>query len=70
MKNPFRSIRTFWKEMMIELRKASWPTRKELREYTIVVLIGVAILGAFIGVSDFFLLNSIELVTEWVRPVG
>ncbi|MEM0966511.1 MAG: preprotein translocase subunit SecE [Verrucomicrobiota bacterium] len=68
MKNPFRSIRTFWKEMMIELRKASWPTRKELREYTIVVLIGVAILGAFIGVSDFFLLNSIELVTEWTRP--
>ncbi len=70
MKNPFRSIRTFWKEMMIELRKASWPTRKELREYTIVVLIGVAILGAFIGVSDFFLLNSIELVTEWVRPAS
>ncbi len=70
MKNPFRSIRIFWKEMTIELRKASWPTRKELREYTIVVLIGVAILGSFIGVSDFFLLNSIELVTEWVRPVG
>jgi len=70
MKNPFRSIRTFWKEMMIELRKASWPTRKELRQYTIVVLIGVAILGAFIGVSDFFLMNSIELMTEWVRPVG
>jgi preprotein translocase subunit SecE len=70
MKNPFRSIRTFWKEMMIELRKATWPTRRELREYTIVVLIGVAILGAFIGVSDFFLLNSIELVTEWVRPAG
>jgi preprotein translocase subunit SecE len=68
MKNPFRSIRTFWKEMTIELRKAAWPTRKELRDYTIVVMIGVAILGTFIGVSDFFLLNSIELVTDWVRP--
>jgi len=55
---------------MIELRKAAWPTRKELREYTIVVLIGVAILGTFISVSDFFLLNSIELMTEWVKPVG
>ncbi len=70
MKNPFRSIRTFWKEMMIELRKASWPNRKELREYTIVVLIGAAILGVFISVSDFFLLNSIELVTEWFRPLA
>ncbi len=70
MKNPFRSIRTFWKETVLELRKASWPTRKELRQYTIVVLIGVAILGSFIGVSDFFLLNSIELVTEWVRPLN
>ena len=55
--------------MTIELRKAAWPTRKELKDYTIVVMIGVAILGTFIGVSDFFLLNSIELVTDWVRPV-
>lgn len=68
MKNPFRKIRTFWRETIVELKKASWPTRRELRDYTIVVLVGIAILGTFIGASDFFLLNSIELVTEWVRP--
>lgn len=68
MKNPFRSIRTFWKEMLVELRKAAWPSRSELREYTIVVLIGVAILGSFITVSDFSLLNCIELLSGWARP--
>ena len=67
MKNPFRSIRTFWKETMVELRKASWPTWRELRDYTLVVIVGVIILGVFISVSDFSLQNCIELVTEWVR---
>lgn len=54
--------------MMIELRKAAWPSRSELREYTIVVLIGVAILGTFITVSDFSLLNCIDLLSGWARP--
>jgi preprotein translocase subunit SecE len=66
MKNPFRSIRIFWGEMWTELRKASWPTRTELRDSTIVVIIAVAILGFFISVSDFALLNVVELFTDLV----
>ncbi|MGJ3243225.1 MAG: preprotein translocase subunit SecE [Opitutales bacterium] len=66
MKNPFRSIRLFWGEMIAELRKASWPSRTELRDSTIVVIIAVAILGGFISVSDFALLNVVELFTDLV----
>jgi len=40
MKNPFRSIRIFTVEMIDELKKATWPTRTELRDSTIVVLWG------------------------------
>ena len=39
MKNPFRSTRIFFGEMVGELQKASWPTRTELRDYTIVVIL-------------------------------
>ncbi len=67
MKNPFRSIRIFWKETVIELKKASWPTLKELRDSTIVVLIAVLLLGAFIGIADFSLFQVVNLFTDWVR---
>ncbi len=67
MKNPFRSIRVFWKETVTELKKAAWPTRSELRESTIVVLIAVAILGGFITLADFSLMNWVEWITDQVR---
>jgi preprotein translocase subunit SecE len=65
--NPFAKIRTFYRETLAELSKASWPSFAELRESTIVVIVGVAILGFFISVSDFSLSNWVELFTNLVR---
>jgi preprotein translocase subunit SecE len=67
MKNPFSSIRLFYKEMMTELRKASWPSKTELRDSTVVVLIATVILGSFIALTDFSLMNGVELLTSLVR---
>ena len=67
MKNPFRSIRIFWGETIVELKKASWPNLRELRESTIVVLVAVLLLGAFIGIADFSLFQVVNLFTDWVR---
>lgn len=67
MKNPFRSIRIFYSETIVELKKASWPSVRELRESTVVVLVAVLLLGAFIGISDFSLFQVVNLFTEWVR---
>ena len=67
MKNPFTSIRLLYKEMMIELKKATWPTKKELRDSTVVVLIATAILGSYIALIDFSLMNGVELLTSWVK---
>ena len=67
MKNPFTSIRLFYKETLAELKKASWPSKVELRDSTFVVLIATAILGSFIALTDFSLMNGVELLTTWVR---
>jgi preprotein translocase subunit SecE len=67
MKNPFTSIRIFYKETLTELKKASWPTKTELRDSTIVVLLATVILGTFIAITDFSLMNGVELLTSWVR---
>ena len=52
---------------MLELSKASWPDFAELRGSTVVVIIGVAILGCFIAVSDFSLSNLVEYFTQLLR---
>ena len=66
MKNPFSSVRVFSVETKDELLKCSWPTRTELRDSTIVVIVAIAILGVFTAVSDFSLLQVVDLFTSWV----
>ena len=66
MKNPFRSTRIFAGEMVDELKKASWPTRAELRDSTVVVVVAAIILGVFTSISDFSLYQVVSLFTDWV----
>ncbi|MBG28483.1 MAG: preprotein translocase subunit SecE [Opitutae bacterium] len=67
MKNPFKSARVFYGETVTELKKATWPTKKELQESTVVVLVGIVILGSFITLTDFSLANWVEYITGVVR---
>ena len=66
MKNPFQSTRIFVSEMVGELQKASWPTRTELRDSTIVVIVASALLGIFTSISDFSLYQVVDLFTSLV----
>ncbi|MBA4137005.1 MAG: preprotein translocase subunit SecE [Opitutus sp.] len=66
MANPFRSARIFFGELVAELQKASWPTREELKDSTIVVIVACVLLGLFTSVSDFALYQVVDLFTSWV----
>ncbi|MEO5958252.1 MAG: preprotein translocase subunit SecE [Opitutaceae bacterium] len=66
MKNPFRSTRIFLGEMVGELQKASWPTKTELRDSTLVVVVAIVILGVFTAISDFSIGQVVLLFTDWV----
>ncbi len=46
------NLKTFLEEVKVELVKCSWPTRKELFGQSVVVVISVIILGAFVGLCD------------------
>ncbi len=48
----FEKAMTFFKEVRAELGKISWPTREELRETTVVVIVTVIIFTGFIAVVD------------------
>ena len=49
---PNRLIR-FLREVVAELRKVIWPTRKQLVTYTIVVLVFVSFMVALVALLDF-----------------
>ncbi len=66
MKNPFSSIRIFSVEIIDELKKATWPTRTELRDSTIVVIVAAVILGVFTSISDFALYQVVDYLTHLV----
>ena len=66
MKNPFRSTRIFFGEIVDELKKATWPSKIELRDSTIVVIVAAVILGLFTSISDFALYQVVDLFTSWV----
>jgi preprotein translocase subunit SecE len=43
----------FVREVRAELRKVAWPTRKEVINYSIIVLIAIALLTAIIAGLDY-----------------
>jgi preprotein translocase subunit SecE len=64
MKNPFRATRIFTGEMITELQKASWPTRQELWDSTVVVIVASLLLGLFTSIADFSLYHFVDLFTK------
>ncbi len=42
----------FLREVIAELRKVVWPTRRELRAYTIIALVFVAVMAAIVTGMD------------------
>ena len=56
---------TFGHEVRAEMQKVTWPTWTELKGQTLVVIIAVIIIAAFIGVVDLVLNGTIRfLVTR------
>jgi preprotein translocase subunit SecE len=49
----FARIRNFFREIISELGKVIWPTRKELLTYTTVVVVFVAIIMTIVGLLDY-----------------
>ena len=61
-RNPFIFVWTFLKQVVAELRKVIWPNRKQMVNYTAVVLVFLAFMVALIGLVDLGLLKLVTLV--------
>ena len=58
----FESLGQFLREVRTELKKVTWPSRKDTMYATIIVLICVFIFGFFLGIVDLGLSRLVRLV--------
>ncbi|MBW2963620.1 preprotein translocase subunit SecE [Candidatus Woesearchaeota archaeon] len=64
MKNPVKRLIQYIKDSIIELKKVTWPTKKETTNYTLLV-IGISLaIAAFIGIIDFFFSLGVEQIIK------
>ncbi|TFD99327.1 preprotein translocase subunit SecE [Jeotgalibacillus sp. R-1-5s-1] len=55
-------ISNFFKNVASEMRKVSWPRRKELTRYTITVLSTVVFVAVFFAIIDM----GIDAIINWI----
>ena len=64
----------FFTEVKVELQKASWPWEskekgirryKELTDSTLVVIIAMLLLGGYVALFDFILVNFVHFFTRF-----
>jgi preprotein translocase subunit SecE len=61
--NALNAIQKYFRGVVSELKKVSWPTRKELTNSTAVVVVTIVIFAVIIGIIDFGLGSLLELIT-------
>jgi preprotein translocase subunit SecE len=69
----FTKVKNFFGEVKIELQKASWPwdpkekgfrRYKELTDSTVVVIVAMLLLGGYVALFDFVLVNFVHFFTR------
>lgn len=52
----------FFQEVKTEAKKVSWPERKETAQATLMVVVMVVVISAFLGLVDWGLSSLVEMV--------
>ncbi|MGN0866849.1 MAG: preprotein translocase subunit SecE [Oligosphaeraceae bacterium] len=62
MTNPIKAIQNLYFETVAEMKKCTWPTRKELIRSTAVVLTSLALLTVMVLVFDWVSQGFVRLI--------
>ena len=57
-------IRKFIGEVLAEMKKVSWTTRRELVDSTLIVILSSFLLGIFVGVIDFAFSKGVAVIVK------
>ena len=57
-------IKKFIGEVLAEMKKVSWTTRRELVDSTLIVILSSFLLGMFVGVIDFAFSKGVAVIIK------
>jgi len=57
-----QELKDFFEEAKVELKKVTWPSRKEAQATSIAVLILTLVMAVFLGLTDMSLSKIVELL--------
>jgi len=64
IRSKFEGAKQFLREVKTELKKVTWPTKKDTLSGTVIVLVAVFVIAFFLGIVDSGLSN---LVKEFLK---
>jgi preprotein translocase subunit SecE len=64
IKSLLQKVSQFFREVRVEMKKVTWPSRKETLASTSVVLITVILMAFFLGIVDLGLSRLIKIFLD------
>ena len=64
LKSKWEVFRQFLREVKTELKKVTWPSRRDTLSGTAIVLVAVFIIAFFLGIVDSGLSNLIKMLLK------
>ena len=64
--SPLKRLQNYLHEVVLEMKRSTWPNRRALVMHTVVVIVGVMLLGLYVGISD----TVLEFCLRWLVPRG
>ena len=61
-KNIFDKTKGFLGDVVLEMKKTSWPSKQELTESTGLVIVFILMLAAFVGAADWLFQKLLTLL--------
>ncbi|HOT23225.1 MAG TPA: preprotein translocase subunit SecE [Thermoleophilia bacterium] len=61
-----RGVTKFFRDVRVEMGKVTWPTRQDLLQSTVVVLVALAIAAAFTGLCDLVFSQFVEQILNLI----
>ena len=60
----FTKVQKFIGEVLAEMKKVSWTTRRELVDSTLIVILSSFLLGIFVAIIDFAFSRGISIIIK------
>jgi len=61
-----RALTDYVRDVRVEMSKVSWPSRRDLRDSTLVVIVMVVLVSIFIGIVDRAMTVAFEALIKMV----